>query len=674
MILVLLLLFLALLGLNFYFGVREWWHPKDSAPLPVDVEYVRVENYFGKSFRTKMQEWLQTASPVETTKPCEPPMKSLLEKPNHERILILTGGLLSGDGHEALVYCEGDLQLSDHCSLHREVYCRGNLNSGTGVQFQALAADGEIILGPENDVSRWVDAHRKILLGRGTVIHSRVSSSESIELEEQVAAQSLYASVVFTTGYRPCEPADIAAQMEDSIEETPDGVGQHASPFPEDCSVSQLAADTWLVRGDLHLPEGKRVATNIIVRGALTTGPDCEFWGDVKADRAELGLRNRVHGNLVSGGGIAIGESGWVGKSIAAETDILLHSGVRVGTPAILAAVSAGKEVKMEADVAVYGKVTGGQAVKSVGKIDADCDVKPRAKKRWFAVTVLLALVICQLRMPVFAQAERQLPFTQPQENSSARAANPSDPALGDPTGNYRFRLEAGGFDNAVSNRFGQWWGGLISLSYKPSNRVTTSASLISQTRPAGTEQLVTLDTVIDWSKWFYTQIGVSGGGADDPAAFFPRYRYDINGFFKVPGKPALVLDGGYTRLQFGAPVGGRISRMGAIYYWRKFVFQGNLNFNNVRPGNHKSKSVSGAVQYGQEGHYWIGLTMGGGREAWQTLTLTPQDVQFTSYSTSVFLRKWFTPRHGMAFSYNYAVKRAAYRINGVDVRFFVDF
>ena len=69
-----------------------------------------------------------------------------------------------------------------------------------------------------------------------------------------------------------------------------------------------------------------------------------------------------------------------------------------------------------------------------------------------------------------------------------------------------------------------------------------------------------------------------------------------------------------------------------------------------------------------------MGLTAGGGREAWQTLTLTPQDVEFTSYSTSVFLRQWLAPSSGIVLSYDYAVKRAAYRIHGLGFKFFVDF
>ena len=64
----------------------------------------------------------------------------------------------------------------------------------------------------------------------------------------------------------------------------------------------------------------------------------------------------------------------------------------------------------------------------------------------------------------------------------------------------------------------------------------------------------------------------------------------------------------------------------------------------------------------------------GGGREAWQTLALTPQDVEFKSYSASVFLRKWLAPNYGIHVSYDYAVKRAAYRINGLEMKFFVDF
>ncbi|MBI2816553.1 MAG: YaiO family outer membrane beta-barrel protein [Acidobacteria bacterium] len=235
------------------------------------------------------------------------------------------------------------------------------------------------------------------------------------------------------------------------------------------------------------------------------------------------------------------------------------------------------------------------------------------------------------------------------------------------------FRLEASGFDNIVSNGFGKWGGAGLSLTWQGSNRVLVSGAVISERRPAMIEHMGTLRTVINWSKWFYTDSSISGGGSDDPAGFFPRIRYDLTGNVKLPWVPGLVFTGGLTRLYFGSPIGGSIGRTGVIYYWRRFVMQANVNFNNAQPGDHTSKSANAAVQYGEEGRYWVGVS-GGGREAWQTLTLTPQDVEFTSYSASVFARKWLARNYGVAFSYDYILKRTAYRINGMGVKFFIDF
>ena len=237
-----------------------------------------------------------------------------------------------------------------------------------------------------------------------------------------------------------------------------------------------------------------------------------------------------------------------------------------------------------------------------------------------------------------------------------------------------RFRLEARGFDNIVSNDFGHWVGTGLNLSYQQSDRLAVSGGLISQRRPGETERLFAFGVLVNWSEWFYTNLELSGGGPDNPAAFFPQLRYDATANLKIPPLPGLILTGGLTRLYFGSPVNGRVSRAGAIYYWRNFVFQGSLNFNNVRPGNRKSKSVSGAVQYGREGSYWAGLAAGGGREAWQTLALTPQEVEFSSYSYSVFLRKWLNPSYGIAAAYSYSLKRTAYQINGLEIKFFLDF
>jgi hypothetical protein len=362
--LILFLTFVLLFGMSFYFAFREWLRPEDNTPIPVDVEYVRVENYFGTSFRAKMQEWLETAKPVATGEPLKPPVEAILEKPNRERILLLNSGRFGGDAeHDELLCCDGDLQLADHSVFLREIYSRGKVEGGPGVQMQALAADRDVTLGPGSEVARWIDAVGKIWLQKGTTVHARVSSQESIQLDSEVSSQSLYAPLIFTTGYKPI--AGYTAPEEEALAnlaEMREGVGVAGLP----AGVARLAADTLLVRGDLELKPQSRVESNLIVQGTLRSGPDCVFLGDVKAGMVELGPRNEVSRNLVSGSTLKLGESCRVAKSVVAETDIILAPGSRVGQPGKMAVVSGGHDVRIDHDVAIWGKVAAGKLITTV--------------------------------------------------------------------------------------------------------------------------------------------------------------------------------------------------------------------------------------------------------------------------------------------------------------------
>ena len=362
--LILFLIFVLLFGMSFYFAFREWLRPEDNTPIPVDVEYVRVENYFGTSFRAKMQEWLETAQPVELSEPLKPPVEAVLQKPNGERILLLNSGRFGGDAeHEELLCCDGDLEIADRSVFLREIYCRGKVETGAAVQLQALAADRDVTLGLDNEVARWVDAVGRVWLRRGTVVHARISSQESVQLDIGVRAQSMYAPLIFTAGYKPLAgytaPEEQALQ---AIADAREGLGIAGLPT----SVARLAADTLLVRGDLELKPGSRVDSNLIVQGTLRSGADCAFIGDVKAGRVELGPRNEVSRNLVSGSTLNVGVSCRVSKSVVAESDILLSPGTRVGQPGKMAVVTAGREIKLEQDVAVWGKISAGKSVTTI--------------------------------------------------------------------------------------------------------------------------------------------------------------------------------------------------------------------------------------------------------------------------------------------------------------------
>ncbi|MGH9786089.1 MAG: hypothetical protein ACRD88_18115 [Terriglobia bacterium] len=366
--LLLLLLFFLFFSLSFYFGVREWRRPCDAVPLPMDVEYVRVENYFGQSFRAKMREWLAEAQPDGA------PARDLAGSarvltPGGEHVLTLAGGRFeSRHGREEIVYSEEDLTLGGDSVFRREIYCQRRLETEAGVKLQSVAADGDLILGAANDVARWVDAQGSIAIGSGTVVRSRVSSLASIALEREVTARSLYAPRIVTKyGAAAPDPAANPGEAEPLLQAPASANdSETVPPYLEGLRCSRLEQRTWLVQGDLDLPPGSRVEGNLVVQGTLTADSDCLFAGDVKAARVKLGDRNRVQGNLVSNGSLDAGEASFVEKNVAAGRDIRLRSGARVGRADRLAAISAGGEIILEENVAVCGKAAAGRWIRTV--------------------------------------------------------------------------------------------------------------------------------------------------------------------------------------------------------------------------------------------------------------------------------------------------------------------
>jgi predicted acyltransferase (DUF342 family) len=219
------------------------------------------------------------------------------------------------------------------------------------------------MLGPDVDVARWLDAAGTVRVGRGAVVHSRISSQSSIQLEEGAAAQSFYAPLIHTEGYQPAENYTAPAARQEGVT-GPGDEGDPLAGLPN--PVARLSPDTVLVRGEVELKPGSRVTGNLVVQGALRTGEGCILLGDVKADSVEIGPRNEASGNVVSAGVLRFGESCRVAKSVVAETDIVLAKGVRVGAPSELAVVSAGGSIRMEPDVAVWGKISAGKMATTV--------------------------------------------------------------------------------------------------------------------------------------------------------------------------------------------------------------------------------------------------------------------------------------------------------------------
>jgi YaiO family outer membrane protein len=239
------------------------------------------------------------------------------------------------------------------------------------------------------------------------------------------------------------------------------------------------------------------------------------------------------------------------------------------------------------------------------------------------------------------------------------------------------FRLEFGSYASHVTQGFGNWVGEDAQFWIRANSFFVPQFFFASESRPTGTEQNYGMFSYLNWNKSFYTTQGISIAPQNNPspaAIYFPKVRVDEKAYFKLLPARNLVVGAGYTYFDLGSPGHGQIFDVGSIYYHGKWVMQGDLFINESQPGSLYSASGRVTLQHGSEGHYWWGVTTGGGRELYQYVGQVPFDVRFDGYSVGAFYRKWFTRHVGAVASFNYFDKFTAYRQTGGTVHLFFDF
>jgi YaiO family outer membrane protein len=236
-------------------------------------------------------------------------------------------------------------------------------------------------------------------------------------------------------------------------------------------------------------------------------------------------------------------------------------------------------------------------------------------------------------------------------------------------------RVEFGASSSDVDHGLGPWNTIDTQIWFRGNHFFIPNFTVDSQTRPAGTQQNYAFFSYLNWTDSFYTTQGFSASAAHDPATtYYPRFRYDIKAYYKLPPKKHFVIGAGYTHFNLGPTGHGDIVNIGSLYYHNKLVLEGNLFINRSQPGNLWSASGTVSAQYGREGHYWLGSTFGAGRELYEYVGQTPFQVEFPSYSLNIFYRKWFTRHVGAVISFDLLDNATAYRQIGGTGHLFFEF
>jgi len=235
--------------------------------------------------------------------------------------------------------------------------------------------------------------------------------------------------------------------------------------------------------------------------------------------------------------------------------------------------------------------------------------------------------------------------------------------------------VEIGTYHNAVSNGYGYWRGADATVWIRKNPRFTPVFQFNSQTRPGVTQQSFSFFSFANWSKNFYTTQGAGYAPQRNGISLFASRRFDLKGFYKLPVlERRLLLTAGVSQFNFQGPVKGQIYNVGFLYYPKKMMVEGNYYINRNQPGNKIGNSASIAVQYGQEGKYWVGTVVGGGKEVYTYIAQSPLEVNLDSVSTQIFVRKWLSRHYGVFMAFDQQTKFGAFTRAGVIGRVFFEF
>ena len=355
----------AILYLHFFFSHMQWRRVKGEQPADVDPSYVKREEYFAQSFRSKVKNWLE----LPDAQPAEAGSRTIVKGSEKIQVSRRMKLLQHAQCCDVLIV-EGDFECGTECQLSREIYAYGRADIGSRSRLQAIAADQDLTLGDEVVVARWVDSAGELRIGLSSVVHSRATARKAVHLAIGAEAQSVFAPEIITAsivGMRERTELDFSApalQIPPPIDTIlgPGITGLDSS------RLSPLGSDAWIYDGTLRPRISLRLAAKLVVKGDCICPPGSVLEHDLKATGSlTIGEDSECRGNLIAGKAILLGSNVRFAGVIHAGGDVLLSRSVRGGTAGgTFVAVYAASSLYLESDVTVRGKLSAGMQVKVV--------------------------------------------------------------------------------------------------------------------------------------------------------------------------------------------------------------------------------------------------------------------------------------------------------------------
>ena len=329
-----LLTFSFMLFLPFWPGLRESLWPQDKYPLPIEMKYSKNPRYLSNSFR---QILLQSLEPDPVSEAIRTVYLS-----KEEVVEIKTACHVKTDetiAHTLLVR-EG-MHTEQQVKIYNDLYVLGSANIGSQNVLRTLACDGDIAVGNDTRVIRWIDALGKINVGSGCDLGASCSTVNCLALQHDVRFRRLFGNPVVTEGY---------VERLHSIESINTEAAVPAA------KIKTIEDVTYYRRKSCLLPSGTTINQNVIVKGDLNLSDNVTVNGDIRCEgRTTIGKASVIRGNLFSEGPVDVLEDAVVTGNVFSQDAIRLFPGTCIGKVGCTNSVIAKKKITLDRNVIIYG-------------------------------------------------------------------------------------------------------------------------------------------------------------------------------------------------------------------------------------------------------------------------------------------------------------------------------
>jgi hypothetical protein len=309
--LLLLCLVLVVLLLPFIPALSEWLWPTDFAPLPMRSDQPNSLAFFAHSFRRALIErhglnldaMQQAGENYEIAASKDLSAGRDIRKTQEERPRDLFRAL--GRTNHIVVF-PSRAWLPQKSRIRSDLYAAQDIESGDGVRLRSCLAEGDVLLGENTTVQRWVHGRHVRLLAH-VHVEGRATAQETVSFTpparfERAGAPTVEFGNVSRTSTPVNMPSPVASRqvLEGKAEIGPD---------------HQLASD-YVVRGDCQ------VATHLILDGSIKSH-----------GTMHIGAGTRIIGGLSARKNMGIGANSSILGPLIGFEDIVLGPNCRIGRP-----------------------------------------------------------------------------------------------------------------------------------------------------------------------------------------------------------------------------------------------------------------------------------------------------------------------------------------------------